>query len=561
MKIKISSLLLIMAMASGCTLFETPKDDEMKKTFLILAALTRNSGGSSGRDMYAGFADIPSSIMTASSSSISPSIQADSRTLASSDYKFSSSSYSVSKVYDRVKAYATSVRYNAKQIGDLVKTLEAINVTGTNSSPQQGTSTWLGINSKYQYQPSSVLTGGKKLEVWWNNGATPYSNNKAIELNYTGSSSGTISGFAFVRFPFMPPSTASAVPTVPTTVTTLSTAYINFSYNSSTNTRTMVIIFQGIPGIGGTTYTDKAHFYIQEVNGVTTMDGTFTVSDYDASNVATTMTNINSTSTSTVTLSNVSTSARAYVFSAIGNSSKAIIRAALPLTTDGTTTGIYLNTVPNTCTTSSCPGLANMGQVWTNFLLANSTNTTIPNFNTTIGGICGSSFIMPPTATIAGNPTSFTSVTAVGTLKTCLDAIISVGQGSIASSVKDLYFLTNVKNPVYFSVSGSTSSLYGVESLDTTDANYTAFNTLETNSSFLNFIRTTSNQTYSAAFDVSSVGALNLFQGTNIPLGTSAANLTNLNAQWGGDPAGSGTSSATAPSNFINGSIDNTAPF
>ncbi len=104
-------------------------------------------------------------------------------------------------------------------------------------------------------------------------------------------------------------------------------------------------------------------------------------------------------------------------------------------------------------------------------------------------------------------------------------------------------------------------SLYGVESLDVADTNKLAFDILENNSTFLNATRTASNTTYAANLDAVNVAAINLFSGTSIPKGTSATNLTNLNAQWGNGTPGTGTSSATAGTNTVNGTVDNTAPF
>jgi hypothetical protein len=510
MKTKIVNLfaiLLVVALVAEC---KKEKDDN--KNLLILAALASQS---STRDMYTGFADIPTSIYkTVASGSSSSSIQAESRTLATTDYKFvnSTNSASVSNVYDLVRVTAKSTRDITKSIGDLVKALESITVSGT----LQGTDKWGGVASKYKYQSSTILSGGKKLEVWWNNGASPYSNNKAIEMNYTGSStSGNLSGFVFVRFL----SKSSA--------TTLSKAYIKFDYNSTTNTRAMVVILQDI----GNLYTDNAHFYVQEVNGITSMDGTYTVKDYNA----------NSSGTAT----GVTAAARAYVFSAIGNSSKAIIRAAFPLTTD-TTTAIYDNTT-----------LGNIGQVWTNFILANTSTVSALNSISSVSA-CSSSNITS-TNSSGGNPTTLISTISVANVKSCLDGIITAT--SSTSSVKDVYFITNIKNPAYFTVSGNTVSLYGVESLDSTDANKSAFDTLQNSSSFLTAARTTSNTTYPASLDAVSVSALNLFTGTNVPTGTSATDLTKLNAQWGNGTPGTGISSSSAGTNSVNGSVDNTAPF
>ena len=493
-------------MIAGCS---EKKDDSSKTNLLALAALSSRSSSASTattRDMYTGFADIPSSIYKTVASGATASVQGQSRTLATTDYNFQNSANdaSVSKVYDLVRGTAKTTRDIAKSIGDLVKALEAIPVTST----LQGTDTWGGAASKYKYQPSTILSGGKKLEVWWNNAAAPYTNNKAIEMNYTGSTtSGNINGFVFVRY--LSSSTA----------TTLSKAYVNFNYNATTSTRSMVVILQDI----GPTFTDKAHFFVQEVNGVTSMDGTYTANNFNANSTGVAVAN------------------RAYVFSAIGNATKAVVNAAFPLATDNTT-AIYANTA-----------MGNIGQVWTNFIFA---NTSIVTAVQGLGGTCAApNVILTPSN---GNPpaSTATGVTTVANLKACLDTI------NPSVNAKDVYFLTNIKNPAYFSVSGTTVSLYGVESLEASDPNKAAFDLLQNNASFLSSTRTTTNATYAAALDAVSVSGLNLFTGTpGIPTGTSATSLTSLNAQWGGSATGTGTSTSSATANTVNGSIDNTAPF
>lgn len=104
-------------------------------------------------------------------------------------------------------------------------------------------------------------------------------------------------------------------------------------------------------------------------------------------------------------------------------------------------------------------------------------------------------------------------------------------------------------------------SLYGVESLEASDTNKTAYDALQNNTSFLSSTRTTTNTTYAAALDAVSVTGLNLFTGTGVPTGSSATDLTKLNAQWGGSATGTGTSTSSATANTVNGSVDNTAPF
>ena len=373
-----SLILLSFSIIAGCS---EKKDDSSKTNLLALAALSSRSSSASTattRDMYTGFADIPSSIYKTVASGATASVQGQSRTLATTDYKFQNSANdaSVSKVYDLVRGTAKTTRDIAKSIGDIVKALEVIPVTtAIEGSNPAGSTGWANLASKYKFQPSTILSGGKKLEVWWNNAPAPFANNKAIEMNYTGSStSGNMSGFVFVRF------------TSVTNATTLSKAYIRFDYNATTSTRSMVVILQDI----GPTFTDKAHFFVQEVNGVTSMDGTYTVNNFNANS------------------NGVAVANRAYVFSAIGNSTKAVINAAFPLATDNTT-AIYANTA-----------MGNIGQVWTNFIFA---NTSIVTAVQGLGGTCAApNVILTPSN---GNPpaSTATGVTTVANLKACLDTI------------------------------------------------------------------------------------------------------------------------------------------
>jgi len=506
--------MLSISMIAGCS---EKKDDNSKTSLLALAALSSRSSSASATstrttDMYTGFAEIPSSIYKTVASGATASVQGQTRTLATTDYKFqnSTNTASVSGIYDLVRVTAKSTRDIAKSVGDLVKALEAITVTTAQGSEPAGPNGWGNLASKYKYQPSTILSGGKKLEVWWNNAPAPFANNKAIEMNYTGSStSGNMSGFVFVRF------------TSVTNATTLSKAYIRFDYNATTSTRSMVVILQDI----GPTFTDKAHFFVQEVNGVTSMDGTYTVNNFNANS------------------NGVAVANRAYVFSAVGNATKAVVNAAFPLTTDNTT-AIYANTA-----------MGNIGQVWTNFIFA---NPTIVASVQSVSACASPSVLLTPTN---GNPTASTAtgVTTVAALKTCLDAIVTAQ--SSTNSVKDVYFLTNIKNPAYFSVSGNTVSLYGVESLEASDPNKAAFDLLQNNASFLSSTRTKTNTTYAAALDAVTVSGSNLFTGTGIPTEASATDLTKLNAQWGNGTPGTGTSASNAGTNSVNGSKDDTAPF
>jgi hypothetical protein len=165
-----SLILLSFSMIAGCS---KEKDDSSKTGLLALAALSsRSSSTVRTSDMYTGFADIPSSIYKTVASGATASVQGQSRTLATTDYKFQNSANdaSVSKVYDLVRGTAKTTRDIAKSIGDIVKALEVIPVTtAIEGSNPAGSTGWANLASKYKFQPSTILSGGKKLEVWWNN--------------------------------------------------------------------------------------------------------------------------------------------------------------------------------------------------------------------------------------------------------------------------------------------------------------------------------------------------------------------------------------------------------
>lgn len=496
------TIFLICFLMIQCNLFQTEKENNDLRNLAILGFVSSNRNSSTtSRDMYTGFADIPTSIYkTVASGSSASSIQ-ETRLLATSDFRFqnSTNTSSVSLVYDLVRITSRTTRDVTKSIGDLVKALEAIPTTST----LQGTDTWGGQPSKYRYGSSTTISGGRKLEVWWNNAPAPYSNNKAIEMNYTGSSSGgNITGYLFCRF------LGKSGDTV------LGKAYIKFEYNASTNIRNMVIILQDV----GNTFTDTAHFFVKEENGVTTLDGGYSVDNYNPSSTG------------------VTTSNRIYIFNAAGNSSRAVINAAFPLQTD-TTTAIYANT-----------SLGNIGQVWTNFILANTSTVTTLNG---LGGSCSGSNITSTNAQ-GGNPTTLLATISVANVKTCLDSI------NPSVNAKDFYFITNIKNPAYFTVNGSTVSLYGVESLEASDSNKSSFDSLQNLLS--STTRNTSSTSYQADFSPDKISNLNLFTGLNVPAGTTANTLPSINAVWG-NGTGTGTSTANATANAVNGSADNTAPF
>jgi hypothetical protein len=494
---------MIIGAVLNCGLFGIgeKKEDSSKKILplLLLAGLNRNSGG--GREMYAGFADIPVSIYkTVSSTAAATSIQDNAKVLATTDFKFQNTKgdASVSNVYDLVKITAKSTRDIAKTIGDLLKGLEGV------STGIQGVSTWGDQPAKFKYATSTTIPGGKKLEVWFTNGVSPYLNNKAIDMNFIGNSGGgDLSGYIFCRFLSKP------------TDSTFGKAYIKFDYKAATNTRSMVVILQDV----GPLFTDKAHFFVQEINGVTTMDGAYTFNNFDPK------------------APGVAASNRIFVFNAAGNSTKAVMNAAFPLQSD-TTTAIYANTTNG-----------NIGQVWTNFVLANSTTVTALN---NVGGACAAASITSPL--LNGNPTALVATHSVANLKACMDA------NNPSANFKDLYFLANIKNPAYFEASGDSVKLYGVESLDATDANKISYAALEV--LLPASTRAITSTTYVANFTPSIVPTLNLFTtGAGLNAGTTANTLPSINVYWGGTNPNPGFSNASGTANSVNGSKDDVAPF
>ncbi len=160
-------LILLLTILSGCSGTQKEKDSEGNAGLLALASVTSQNKNSkvssnSNREMYNGFADIPASIYKPVG--ISQTSSSAQRTLATSDYRFvnSTNTSSVAVVYDLVRTTAGSTRDIAKSIGDIIQVLEPISVLTTRT----GTDRWGGVASKYKYQASSILAGGKKLEIW-----------------------------------------------------------------------------------------------------------------------------------------------------------------------------------------------------------------------------------------------------------------------------------------------------------------------------------------------------------------------------------------------------------
>lgn len=511
--IQLILIILILGTVLNCGLFGIGGDDDKDKNRNLLLGLallnSRRSSGSASRDMFVAFADIPTTITA--SSNISTSVQANAKVLATTDYRFrnSANTSSVAGVYDLVRVTAKATRDISKSIGDIVKALEPFATTTTLQGSNTASDGWGNQPSKYKYGASTTISGGRKLEVWWNNAPAPYNNNKAIEMNYTGSSAGgNMSGYIFCRY------LGKAGDT------TLGKAYIKFDYNAASNVRTMAVILQDIGS--APLFGDTAHFFVKEENGVTTMDGGYSVDNY------------------TPNITGVNPANRIYIFNAAGNSERAVVNAAFPLQTD-TTSAIYANTTNG-----------NIGQVWTNFLLASTNPNYLASINT-VGGTCGAGTINA-TGLTNGNPTTSSPATnySVATLKTCMD------QNNPATNFKDVYFLTNIKNPAYFNASGSGATLYGVESLDSGDGNKSAFDTLQ--ALLPATTRAVSSTTYQADFSPIAISSLNLFTGANVPSGSTANTFPSINAVWGSG-SGTGTSTANAPANSVNGSRDDTAPF
>ncbi len=501
---QLTAFLLILGSFINCGLFGIGEDKDNNQNLLLGLALlnSRSGGGGNNNAMFVAFPEVPASITATSAARAS--IQENTKELATNDYKFrnSTNTASVASVYDLVRITAKSTRDISKSIGDLVASLEKLGTTNVQATSTGAADGWANQPAKFRYATSTTIISGRKLEVWWNAAPAPYSNNKAIEMNFTGSSaSGDMSGYIFCRF------------LAKTGDATLGKAYIKFDYKASSKLKRMAVIMQDI----GPTFTDTAHFYVQEENGITTMDGGYSVDNYSPN------------------LTGVVAANRIYIFNAAGDSSKAVMNAMLPLQTD-TTAVNYLNLTNG-----------NIGQVWTNFILA-STNLTVLN---TIPGCT----TISATGLTSGNPTVSAPLAnySITTLKACMDA------NNPATNFKDLYFLTNIKNPAYFNASGSNATLYGVESLDLADSNRAAFTNLQV--LLLTTTRSSTSREYQADFSPTAISNLNLFTGVNVPQGTTPNTFPSINAMWGGNTAGTGISTANATANTVNGSADNTAPF
>ena len=78
-----------------------------------------------------------------------------------------------------------------------------------------------------------------------------------------------------------------------------------------------------------------------------------------------------------------------------------------------------------------------------------------------------------------------------------------------------MYYIANVRNPGYYTLDGTTSSLYAMETVPTTDPNYTEFNTIQAR--VLTTLRDLNSADYAAEFIPSAVYGIDILNGTGIP--------------------------------------------
>lgn len=480
------------------SLFQCQKEDKDKdstRNALILLAATRSSVGSyRSNDVYDGFADIPSTLYS-NPATVTTSTNTRATTQVSNDttgkYKDTYKIYQPAR--DAIRSSRTIIVAVSKLVTALNTIYSKINSAGvslpytcTSSDSNCSDATWDGQSAKYRFKnaDSTVLSGGRHMEVWYNTSTAPYSNLKAAEFIYRDNtaSNGKLEGRYWGR--------------VKNAGGSMSIYHIDFSYDPTTATRNMSLIAENIESNGD--YSGKIHVFVQESSNATKIDGTYLVNNHED------------------TL-NKSKSDRAYVFTAAGDITQGAIRVAFPLQSS-TDTDAYAS-----------GNISSIAEVWADYLLYYLANNNIANTTTSyltglkLGYASGCGSLTAPTAL---NATSNSGSTAAE-LKTCYDAILAK---DASNNVKNTYYLVDLQNPAYYTASGNTVTLTAMgEQPDATYAVAVA--------KLLSSIRNGSpDSLYNADMRPASVKTLSITTGSNIP----------TTAQWGDGKSGTNSTNGSA---------------
>lgn len=449
----------------SCSVFEKDDNKDKNRNNLLLALALASANNQSellncGSE-FNGFACIPESLTTASKST-----KVSGKTVVVNDTKYAK----LPEVFQPVRNNFQLNREIMNSIAKLVKALREVNT----SSTVTGNGNWADQPAKYKYSASTKRTGGKHLEVWFNNAPAPYSSIKAFEMDFKdGGDSGEVEGQVWSQ------SLNSDK--------TLAKVYVEFSYNGSTKVRKSGVVINGFNSI--TNRKDNAHFFILEENGMAKMDGGFTISDFSPGTIGTTT---------------IATASRAYLYSAVGTKDKAAVSIAFPLATNSTTT-VFQN-----------EDVGNISEIWTDWLLS-GISASLGQINLLCTGDASL------TAPADPNPAS-PSGSSAATLKKCFDKILTANPNS---EVKDSYYIAAVKNPAYYSFANGSAILESIES----EPDPTYLN-------IKNAVKTTvrngdPGDGYSANFTASSIKSIDLLTGAGLSArqqwgdGSTGVNSTN----------------------------------
>jgi hypothetical protein len=397
---------------------------------------------------FNGFACIPDSLTVTSKSTRNLS-----KNTVVNDPKYEK----MPEVYQPVRNNFKLNREIMNSIAKLVKALREVNVSGTIT----GSGDWSNQPAKYKYSPSTKRPGGKHLEVWFNNAPTPFANNKAFEMNFIdGGESGLIEGQVWSQ--------------ILNNDNTLAKIYVEFSYNGATKARKSGVVINGFISNALTNQKDNAHFYIEEGNGLAKLDGGFSLSNFSPGSIANTP---------------ITPVDRAYLYSAVGSAEKAAVSVAFPLATNSTTT-VFQN-----------EDVANISEVWTDWLLFGLNGSG--NLST-VNSVCtGSLALSSPSS---ANPSS-PSGSSASNLKACFDKIL---QANPNSDIKNSYYIAAVKNPAFYSLSGTTAILESIENAP--DPSYALIQ-----AAIRNTVRNGDpGDGYNANFTASAIKSIDLINGTGL---------------------------------------------
>jgi hypothetical protein len=447
----------------SCNVFQKDDNKDKNRNNLLLAlALSQSSSGFLDcKSDFNAVACIPDSLTSSSKATKSLS-----KTVVVNDSKYTNLPQIYQPVRDTLKLSRDIMLNTAKLISNLRK----IPVTSTIT----GTSEWANKPSKYKYSPSTKRTGGKHLEVWYNNASAPFNSLKAFEIDFKdGGDEGEVEGQVWHQSN--------------NTDNTLHKVYVEFTYNAATKTRKSAVIINNF--LSQANQLENTHFFVLEENGIAKIDGGITLSNFSPGHVGTTT---------------IPAADRVYLYTAVGTKDKAIISIAMPLATNSTTT-VFQN-----------GDIGNISEVWTDWLLYGISSNL-----SQINSVCTGNASL--TAPSSANPSSPEGSSAEN-LKACFDKILTVDSNN---NVKNFYYIAATKNPAFYSFNGKEAILEAIEAEP--DASYSALK-----SALKPSVRKGNpGDGYDADFTASAIKSINLLTGAGLSArqqwgdGSSGVNSTN----------------------------------